>query len=113
MLYFPGFLCIALKNPIIALKSAVVPRIFVHSALRNPRIAFRTAVISRIFVHRALKSAVVSRIFVHSALRNPAARAILVSILSLSQEDSPQFPCPSRRRFQVAIAAFGPFWGKI
>ena len=40
-------------------------------------------------MHRALKSAVVSRIFVHSALRNPAARAILVSILSLSQEDSP------------------------
>ena len=31
----------------------------------------------------------------HSALRNPA------------------FPCPKRRRFQVAIAAFGPFWEKI
>ena len=38
-----------------ALKSGVVPRIFVHSALRNPRIAFRTTVISRISVHCAFK----------------------------------------------------------
>ena len=53
-----------LKNPIIALRSAVISRIFVHCALKSP-------IISRIFVHRALTSAVISRIFVHSALKNP------------------------------------------
>ena len=34
---------------------------------------------------------------------------MLVSILTLSQELSPQLPCPSLLRFQVD---FGPFWGK-
>ena len=49
----------ALKNPIIALKSAVVSRIFVHCALKSP-------IISRMFVHCVLKSAVISRIFVRN-----------------------------------------------
>ena len=87
-----------------ALKSAVVSRIFVHSALRNPLIAFRTAVISRIFVHCALKSPIISRIFVHCVLESAVISRIFVHCA---------FPCPKRRRFQVAIAAFGPFWEKI